>query len=344
MLRVENLSVAFGHHHALDGVSIDVADGSVVAILGPSGAGKTSLLRAIAGLTRPDAGVIAWDSLDITTMPAHRRGFGLMFQDFALFPHKDVAGNVEFGLRMQRLDATARAAAVETALAMVGLAGYQHRAVGTLSGGEAQRVALARALAPQPKMLMLDEPLGSLDAALRQQLLADLSKLLDDLGTTAIYVTHDQAEAFAVADRLVVLRAGAVTQSGTPEEVWLRPRNEFVARFLGLSNFVDATIERGQAETIWGIIPVGHRELAGHRRLVLRPDALRVTAEGEIEGVVEDVKFRGDRFDLRVRPAQGSILTLTTRHRLGLGAAVRLAVDPDGVVILGDEGSQESAE
>ncbi|MEO7124985.1 MAG: ATP-binding cassette domain-containing protein [Nakamurella sp.] len=251
MLRLRGVSVRYGEATAVDDVSIDVADGEVMALLGPSGCGKSTLLRAIAGIEPIASGEIDWDGVDLATIPVHRRGFGLMFQDGVLFPHRSVAGNVGYGLQgksgwgiarrgadaddsqgrsHRRQDATER---VVDLLHMVGLAGYGNRRVDTLSGGEAQRVALARALAPNPRLLLLDEPLAALDTSLRGTLLADLAQVLESTGTTAIFVTHDQDEAFAIADRIALMRAGRIVQVGTPHEVWSAPADSQAATFLG---------------------------------------------------------------------------------------------------------------
>jgi thiamine transport system ATP-binding protein len=233
MLAVENATVCFGEHAALDDVDLTVNDHELVAVLGPSGSGKSTLLRAIAGLEPLDHGTVRWDGEDLARVPPHRRSFGLMFQDYALFPHKDVARNVAFGLRMQhRPDAEVRRR-VNEVLALVDLEGFDERSVTTLSGGEQQRVALARAVAPEPRLLMLDEPLGALDRTLRDRLTQELRELLRRLGMTAIYVTHDHAEARALGDRLVVMRAGRIEQVGPPEEVVAYPVNDFVAEFVG---------------------------------------------------------------------------------------------------------------
>ena len=232
MLALHDINVRYGETVAVDRVDLTVEKGSTVCVLGPSGCGKSTLLRVVTGLVRPDAGRVTWDGEDITDVPTHRRGFGLMFQDHALFPHRDVAANVGFGLRMQGRPRAAIAARVDELLELVGLAGYGRRAVDELSGGEQQRVALARALAPEPRMLLLDEPLGSLDRVLRDRLLDELPSLFDRLGTTVLYVTHDQDEARAIADEVAVMRAGRIAQVGTPAEVWERPADEFVAEFV----------------------------------------------------------------------------------------------------------------
>jgi thiamine transport system ATP-binding protein len=205
MLFVEDVTVRFGERTVLDDVSLTVDTGEIVALLGPSGCGKTTLLRVIAGLQIPDLGAVLWDGADLAGVPPHRRGIGLVFQDLQLFPHKDVGGNVAFGLRMHGAPRDVTTRRVTEMLELVGLPGFEHRRVATLSGGEAQRVALARALAPEPKVLLLDEPLGALDRDLHDRLALDVRALLRQVGITAIHVTHDEAEARVIGDRLVVL-------------------------------------------------------------------------------------------------------------------------------------------
>ena len=267
---------------AVDGVSLDVARGQVLALLGPSGCGKSSLLRAVAGL-EPAAGEIAWGGRALGGLPVHERGIGLMFQDGQLFPHRDVAGNVAYGLqgralragRRARVPAAARRARVAELLDVVGLAGYGARQVGTLSGGERQRVALARALAPEPELVLLDEPLSALDRELRERLAVDLRAALVATGTTAVFVTHDQDEAFTVADRVAVMAQGRVLQEGTPAQLWAAPASAQVASFLGYEAFVGDDGER------WALAPGALRLASG---AVLRGSA-RVW-EGTVRGVV----------------------------------------------------------
>jgi thiamine transport system ATP-binding protein len=205
MLEVSDVVVRFDGRAVLDDVSLHVATGEIVALLGPSGCGKSTLLRVIAGLHVPDAGTVAWNGEDLAGVPPHRRGIGLVFQDLQLFPHKDVGANVAFGLRMQGVEKRERREHVARLLDMVGLPGYENRRTSTLSGGEAQRVALARSLAPEPRLLLLDEPLGALDRDLHDRLAVDVRALLQRVGITAIHVTHDEAEARTIGDRLVVL-------------------------------------------------------------------------------------------------------------------------------------------
>lgn len=308
MLEVTGLSVTYpgAAAPAVDDVSLDLPDGQVLALLGPSGCGKSSLLRAVAGLEIPAAGTIAWDGQDLAGVPVHRRGFGLMFQDGQLFPHRTVGGNVGFGLQMAGVAGAARKARVEELLALVGLAGYAGRAVSTLSGGEAQRVALARALAPSPRLLLLDEPLSALDRALRERLVADLGRILRETGTTAIYVTHDHDEAFTVADRVALMRAGRIVQSGTPAQLWAAPVDAEAAAFLGYR-----VVEDGA--------------------LALAPRALSVAPDGAIGGVVTEVGFlRGEPVVTAATDSWGAVRAVVPAGAdvPQPGATVRLALDP----------------
>lgn len=230
MLEVDRLGVVIDSKTILSDVSLDVGGGEIVAVLGPSGSGKTTLLRAIAGLVDPTSGDIRWEGLSITDVPTHERGFGLMFQGYALFPHMTVGDNVGFGLRMtgQRVEADR----VAEALSWVGLEGFQDRRIDSLSGGEQQRVALARTLAPRPQLVMLDEPLGALDRNLRQRLVTDTRRVLEEREVTAVVVTHDRDEAVAMSNRLALMRAGTVVQTGRLEEIMASPADGWVREFL----------------------------------------------------------------------------------------------------------------
>jgi len=310
MLRADNLRVSFGETTALAGVDVAVAEGERLAVLGPSGSGKSTLLRALAGLEPLDAGRVRVGGVDVTDLPAYRRGVGLMLQEGALFPHLDVAGNVGFGLRVAGLARPEREAGVAEALALVGLEGLSGRSVATLSGGERQRVALARALAPKPRVLLLDEPLGSLDGPLRERLLDDLCGLFDGLGLTLVHVTHDVGEAFAIADRVAVMRNGSIVQESAPDTLWARPANAWVARFLGLVNLrEDGTL--------------------------VRPEAVRVIP-GEGATVVS-ARRRGATVLLRVRLDGGEELesVAASLEHPAAGDRVGVAIDPAGIVSLG---------
>lgn len=256
-LEIRNIDKQYEGEPLLAGVSLDVAQGEIVSLLGPSGSGKTTLLRIIAGLEPAEGGQVFLEGEDISRIPTHRRGIVLMFQDYALFPHRTVAENVAFGLKMQRASRSEMSARVAEMLELVGLESFGPRNVVELSGGERQRVALARSLATHPRLLLLDEPLGSLDRTLRERLLEELEDILRRVGVTTIAVTHDQAEAFALADRVALLHDTAIVQAGSPEEVYCNPATPWVARFLGLTNLFPATVVgEGEVETPLGQLTV----------------------------------------------------------------------------------------
>ena len=247
-LSVRGLAVTYGDLHAVDGVDLEVAAGEVVALLGASGSGKSSLLRAVAGLEDVAAGEVAWDGRSMVRVPVHKRGFGLMFQDGQLFEHRDVGSNIAYGLT--DLPRAQRGERVREMLELVGLPGFERRRVTTLSGGQAQRVALARALAPAPRLLLLDEPLSALDRALREQLATDVRTILRQGGTTALYVTHDQDEAMTVADRVGVMEAGRLLRLDTPQRLWADPGSSKVARFLGFDVVGDLALAPGALRVV----------------------------------------------------------------------------------------------
>jgi thiamine transport system ATP-binding protein len=341
MLVAKGVSVRLGANRVLDGVDLRVATGETVALLGPSGSGKSTLLRAIAGLESLESGTIVLDGTDLAGVPPHRRGTGLMFQDDALFPHTDVRGNVEFGLRMHRIAPSERAARVNEVLALMGLTALGTRRVTQLSGGEQQRVALARTLAPRPRVLMLDEPLGSLDRLLHDRLVEDLRRVLRAAEVPALVVTHDHDEAMALADRIVLLRDGKVAQEGTPAALWNAPRDEWVARFLGFGPVLEAGVGDSVATTRWGAIALhASSTVTGAARIVLRPDALSLSDHGTLTGTVADVGFRGARLRVRVELQDGPPLDVAVDldRAPPLGAKVAVAVAPDGVLVYPAEG------
>ncbi|MFE6778012.1 ABC transporter ATP-binding protein [Streptomyces sp. NPDC057702] len=329
----------FRERVALDAVSLGVAERETVCVLGPSGSGKSTMLRVVAGLQAADSGQIRLAGRDQAGVPAHRRGVGLMFQDHQLFPQRDVAGNVAFGLRLRKAGRGEADRAVAELLDLVGLPGAQRRAIAALSGGEQQRVALARALAPRPKLLMLDEPLGQLDRGLRERLVVELRQMFRQLGTTVLAVTHDQGEAFALADRVVVMQDGRIAQVGTPLEVWQQPASEFVARFLGFDNVVDATVRGASADTPWGMVPVPTGTAAGPCQLLIRPTGVRLTgADDGLPCVVRARTFRGGLgVSLLLRPESGPMLeaACSLREAPAEGERVRVAFAVEDVVSLG---------
>lgn len=338
---LEGATVRFGVTVALDHVDLAVADGEVVAVLGPSGSGKSTMLRAVAGLQRLDSGRVRLDGRDVTGVPPHRRGVGLMFQDHALFPHQDVARNVAFGLRMQGRPRREVEQRVSDLLELVDLPGFGPRSITTLSGGEQQRVALARALAPEPAVLLLDEPLGALDRTLREHLLAELRSLFTRLGLTVVAVTHDQGEAFSLADRVVVMDGGRVLQAGPPAELWDAPASRRVARLLGFANLADVDVLGGRARTPWGEVRLdGWPD--GAATLLIRPGAVRLGAPGGgpqaggVTGVVESATFAGERTTVRITvdggpPLEAEVPSITMPRP---GQAVAVTIVASGVVPL----------
>lgn len=340
LLELDGVTVRYPGHTALDGLRLAVAERELVCVLGPSGSGKSTLLRAVAGLGDTDAGSVRLDGRDQAGVPAHRRGVGLMFQDHQLFPQRDVAGNVAFGLRVRGVPRRAAAERVAELLELVGLGGAERRSVGSLSGGEQQRVALARALAPRPRLLMLDEPFGQLDRGLRERLVVELRELFRELGTTVLAVTHDQGEAFALADRVVVMREGRVAQRGAPAEVWQRPASAFVARFLGFRNLAEGVVRDGVADTAWGAVPLPPGTPPGPATVLVRPAGVRLGEPGTGLGCrVRARTFRGERVVVLLEPERGPALEASCPPRTAPaeGARVGITFDPEEALALPPE-------
>ena len=337
MLEIDRATLSYGNSGppALRNVSLTVAAGEVLALLGPSGSGKTSLLRVVAGLERPEPGRVALDGRDITDVAVHRRRIGMMFQDYALFPHLTVFQNAAFGLRMAGRDRETINRRVREVLSWVEMEGFADREVDSLSGGERQRAALARSLAPEPSLLLLDEPVGALDRALRSRLIPDLSALLRRVGVSAIYVTHDQDEAFAIADRVAVLAAGRIRQTDSPRRLWAAPADRFVARFLGLENLDRLTVRDGRATGEIGSFPV--RLPDGEHQVVIRPEGIRLDPGGPVTGAVETAVFTAGRTRLGVRCNGRTLVFETAASPPAAGSAVRISIDPGALHILADE-------
>ena len=333
MLSVSGVSVQYGDTVALDRVDLTVGRGEIVAVLGPSGSGKTSLLRAVAGLEPVTSGQITWDGDSVRDLPAYRRGFGLMFQDHALFSHHDVIGNVEFGLRMHDRGRTKseRRTRARAVLDLVGLTGYDHRRVDQLSGGEQQRVALARALAPSPRLLMLDEPLASVDRERREHLAAELHRIIRAAHTPTLLVTHDLDEAFTLADVVVVLDAGLVMQCGLSADVWRAPASIAVARFLGVTTELTVPVVGESAVTPWG--EVAAPRSAKSVWVGFRPADLRVDLDGPVVGIVGAVWFHRDHYLLEIDTADGP-MTVTSSRPVAAGHRVQVGADLEAAVIL----------
>ena len=325
---------------ALDEVSMVAAPGEIVSILGASGSGKSTLLRVVAGLLELDSGSVTIDGVDVTGHAPQKRSVGMMFQDHALFPHLDVGDNVAYGLRMHGVARERRADRVRELLDLVHLGGYERRAVESLSGGQRQRVALARALAIDPKVLLLDEPMSSLDRTLREELVRDLRGIFRAKGLTVVHVTHDHAEAFALADSVVLLREGNVEQAGTPSAVWSTPRTVHAARPMGHRN-VGRRVAFGLPRLD---VEADSHGAAGGSMVLVRDDAVRVTAISEgahADGVLLSATFAGTRVALVVELVDGGAqvhasCTHDDAAALAVGDAVHVEIDPNGVVELVD--------
>ncbi|WP_043499201.1 ABC transporter ATP-binding protein [Georgenia sp. SUBG003] len=328
---------------AVAGVDLHVAVGEVLALLGPSGSGKSSLLRAVAGLEPVAAGSVSWDGREVTDVPVHRRGFGLMFQDGQLFPHRSVAGNVAYGLAMAGVPRAERTRRVTDLLELVGLGGYGPRAVSTLSGGQAQRVALARSLAPEPRLLLLDEPLSALDRGLRERLTAELHDILRRTGTTALYVTHDHDEAFTVADRVAVMIDGHLAQVDAPARLWRSPADRRVAAFLGYGPFLPAEVRGDVAVTALGEVPLRAADASAESGDVvvgLGPGALHVVVgEGWAGGHDAEVPAGASRFvrgrtEVDVVLPDGTAATAVAPGAVDLAPQIQVRLDPDAAVVV----------
>ncbi|MCM6760989.1 ABC transporter ATP-binding protein [Rathayibacter sp. ZW T2_19] len=329
----------YGSARALDGVSFDVAPGEFVALLGPSGCGKTTALRALSGLERIDSGRILVDGEDVSGTPVARRDMGMVFQSYSLFPHLRARENVEFGLRTRGVGAEERRARAQDALDLVGLGALGDRYAHQLSGGQQQRVALARALVTRPRVLLLDEPLSALDAKVRVQLRDEIRRIQTEVGITTFFVTHDQEEALAVADRVAVMSAGRVEQLGAPEELYTRPRTAFVAHFVGLSNVLPGTVSDGAVDVLGVRLPlVDGTSPEGAVEAFLRPEDIDVVAagaEGALDAVVVSSSFLGPVRRSTLRTDQGTELVVqhAASGRLEPGQRVGLALSSRPVAV-----------
>jgi spermidine/putrescine transport system ATP-binding protein len=321
-IRLEELVKSFGPDVvAVDGIDLNMPPGEFFTMVGPSGCGKTTTLRMIAGFERPTSGRILLDGEDVAQTPPHRRNVNTVFQSYALFPHLNVADNVAFGLKYKKVTKAERATAVAEALSLVQLTGFEKRKPGQLSGGQQQRVALARALVLRPRVLLLDEPLGALDARLRKDLQVELKTLQENLGITFVFVTHDQEEALTMSDRVAVMNGGRVEQSGPPQSIYEEPATLFVADFLGVSNLVSAVASGrvGSACMITvGEVPMravqGSIDARGSVKAMIRPERVRIedqgtTGENRLPGLVEHLVFLGSFREVRVRLLGGALVT-----------------------------------
>ncbi|MEV6152983.1 ABC transporter ATP-binding protein [Nonomuraea sp. NPDC052129] len=352
-VEIEGLAAGYEGARVLDLERLSIRKGEFLSILGPSGCGKTTLLNCVAGFVQPTAGRIVIDGADVTDRPPYRRGLGMVFQSYALFPHMTVAGNVAYGLRIRRLDRAEREERVREALRLVGLEGYADRRPRQLSGGQQQRVALARALAIRPAVLLLDEPLSNLDAKLRREMRVELRAIQRRIGTTMVFVTHDQEEALALSDRIAVMNGGRIEQLGTPDEVYRRPATRFVAQFIGAANVLEGTVADGRLDVDGILLDAGPLPVrqGGRAVVAIRPERIRLGADGQgVPGTVGYRAFAGDAWHVEVRLANGRTLTVQVADTgadsadpPGAGSGVVAHWDPADVIVLDTGAGGEDA-
>jgi len=343
-VRIESCGKTFPDcTRALESATLDIARGETLVLLGPSGCGKTTMLRIIAGLEAPDeGGKIVFDGKDVTKVAIERRNVGMVFQSYALFPNMSVAENIGYGLRIRGVPREERAERVAELVTLTNITGLENRRIDQLSGGQRQRVALARAVAIRPGILLLDEPLTALDAALRERLRSELNRLLRALGTTAIYVTHDQSEAMELGDRVVVMSGGAIAQIGTPREIYFAPRTRFVAEFIGAANIIESPVESGHLVLPGGRQPIADPIDRGAVIAMVRPEAIRLVEPGSapLSGTIDSIVFNGDRQRLVVSGASVKPLTVDAPNTVSAkpGDRVSLSIAPESVRLLPPEG------
>jgi spermidine/putrescine transport system ATP-binding protein len=361
-IKLESLTKRFDEVTAVDEISVEIQAGEFFSLLGPSGCGKTTTLRMVAGFEPPTSGQILLDGTDVGSWPPHKRNVNTVFQSYALFPFLTVAENVAFGMKYKSVAKSEREDRVAEALALVQLSGYEKRRPNQLSGGQQQRVALARALVLRPSVLLLDEPLGALDAKLRRTLQVELGALQRQVGITFLYVTHDQEEALTMSDRLAVMNHGRIVQLGTPEEVYNEPTDAYVADFLGVSNLMDAQVEPGAARP--GSCRVrlgdfvleaeaGQIETTGAVKLAIRPERIHLhefdsSGDNRVPGMVERLVFLGSTTHIYIRLANGSALQTLVRNDgaalpYSQGTPVSVSLPADALRVLPDPGISVAA-
>lgn len=339
LLEICNIKKKYDEDVIIDNLNIQINRNEFITLLGPSGCGKTTTLRIIGGFETPDEGKVLFDGVDITKFPPEKRELNTVFQKYALFPHMNVAENVAFGLHIKKMDKATIKEKVAKALERVNLAGYEDRKPNQLSGGQQQRVAIARAIVNEPKMLLLDEPLGALDLKLRQDMQRELIRLKHELGITFIYVTHDQEEALTMSDRIIVMNQGIIQQIGTPVDIYNEPQNAFVADFIGESNILDGIMVKDYLVTIGGVsftcVDKGfdENELVD---VVLRPEDVELVnvEDGITTGVVRDIIFKGVHYEINVDSEAGITFLVQTTQCYEVGAKVGITVDPDNIHIM----------
>ncbi len=346
---IQDAVKTYGDFKAVAGITLEIQKGEFFTLLGPSGCGKTTLLRMIAGFNTIDGGTISFGDKVINDVPAHKRGIGMVFQNYAIFPHLTVAENVAYGLKARKVPAAEIAPRVKNALEMVQIADLSHRMPNELSGGQQQRVALARAFVIEPSVLLMDEPLSNLDAKLRVQMRTTIKKLQRKLGITTIYVTHDQEEALAISDRIAVMKNGLIMQVGEPTQIYKKPENDFVAGFIGVSNFLTCQVEGADPDS--AAVVIGDYRLqpvrllkpyTGKGKIAARPEYLTLASEG-IEGRIELSTFLGDFIEYEILLENGQSIQLNeyTKDALSIkpdGTQVHVNMDASAIILYGESG------
>lgn len=355
LVRIENLTKKFGKMAAVDEVSLQIRDGEFFTLLGPSGCGKTTLLRCIAGFWKQDTGHVWFNDELIDDIPAHKRGTGMVFQNYAVFPHLNVYDNIAYGLKARKVAKAEIRERVMRALDLVRLSGLNRRMPSQLSGGQQQRIALARALVIEPRVLLMDEPLSNLDAKLRVEMRSDIRKLQNELKITTIYVTHDQEEALTISDRLAVMNAGKVEQIDNPVGIYGNPKSRYVASFIGQTNFIEGNIRSFDKSTSTAVVDTGYAQIQvpiaqsdaeRHVVLAVRPEKLKIVegtwqvlGPNELSGKIESVSFLGSVAEYQIKPTGSTTLLLVRVHEprpdalRKLGDNVRVHVEREGLLV-----------
>ena len=344
IIKIENISKSFGEKVVLDNINLDIKRGEFVTLLGPSGCGKTTLLRMLAGFTRPDeGGVIMMEGKDILAMPPHKRPLNTVFQRYALFPHLNVYENIAFGLKLKKVDSKEIDQRVRKALKMVSMTDYEDRDVNSLSGGQQQRVAIARAIVNQPQVLLLDEPLAALDLKMRKDMQMELKQMHEALGITFIYVTHDQEEALTLSDTIVVMSEGKIQQIGTPTDIYNEPTNSFVADFIGESNILNGTMIKDKEVEFIGhkfeCVDTGFGENAAVD-VVVRPEDVYIIANAEnaeLSGVVKSCIFKGVHYEMFVETDKKFELMIQDYNAFEVGSKVGMFIKPSDIHVMRKE-------
>ena len=338
LINFVDISKSYGNNLVLDELNLYIRENEIITLLGPSGCGKTTTLRILGGFETPDKGQVIFDGVDITSLPPNKRNLNTVFQKYALFPHMSIAENIAFGLKINKKSKEYINDKIKYALKLVNLDGFENRSIDSLSGGQQQRIAIARAIVNEPKVLLLDEPLGALDLKLRQDMQYELIRLKNELGITFVYVTHDQEEALTMSDTIVVMNQGYIQQIGTPEDIYNEPQNAFVADFIGDSNIIAATMLEDKVVrmlgAVWKCVDVGF----GHNRpvdAVIRPEDIDLVKPGEgvIDGIVTNLIFKGVHYEMEVLANNYELLVHST-DMFPVGTEVGIKVDPFDIQIM----------